>query len=66
MIEPPVKKQFHDFDIVNDGAHGRDAEIWMDGIKLVGVTRYNVEVNVTDATRIVIELIAGSINKRQP
>lgn len=57
-------KQFHDFDIVVPGPTGKDVELSIDGIRLVGVRRFELIVDVNDANKITIEMVAGSINVR--
>ena len=55
--------KFHDFRIHNNSAHGKDAQIWMDGQKLRGVKQVDLFLGSNDANEIRITMIAGSINQ---
>jgi len=57
-----LSKPFHDFRLKNPGAHGKTAEVWLDEQKLRGVTNVDVHASATDATRITITFIAGTLN----
>jgi len=53
----------HDFVIKSVGPHTKDCELYLDGMRLQGVTRYELAGEVADVHRLTLEMYVGSVNK---